>query len=211
MSTFRGAGLPVSPPRWRSPEAISSSCIWSSPLVRGTQSPRSSYWASLSRAAVVFGVAIAIAVLLGIVGGNWAGRRIGRQVEALTGSVVTDACPTEITEFNAAHRKLVEVQAARETSDARFRHLFELAPLPLGYVAPDGRILAINQRFEKGLRLHHRRAHATMKTVASGLSGRGLSGAGKGRLEGRCRALRLSWRRYRAGHLPDHLQGWQRA
>ena len=111
--------------------------------------PRSSQWAGLPRAALVLGVAIGIAALLGIAGGSWAGRRIGRQVEALARPLATDPNPTEIAEFNAAHRQMAEAQMARETSEARFRQLFELAPLPLGYVAPDGRILALNQRFEK--------------------------------------------------------------
>ncbi len=111
--------------------------------------PRSGLWAALSRSAAVLGAAILIAVLLGIAGGRWAGRRIGRQLAALGGPAVEDAAPSEIAEFNAAHRQLAEARAARETSDARFRQLFELAPVPLGYVAPDGRVLALNQRFEK--------------------------------------------------------------
>ena len=111
--------------------------------------PRSSQWAALLRSAVVLGAAIAIAALLGIAGGSWAGRRIGRQVAALARPAVADVAPTEITEFNVAHRQLAEAQVARETSEARFRQLFELAPLPLAYVAPDGRMLALNQRFGK--------------------------------------------------------------
>ncbi len=111
--------------------------------------PRSSHWAAFSRSAMALGITIVIATLLAMAGGIWAGRRIGRQVEALAGATGKNAPLIEISEIDSAARRLAEVQAARDASETRFHQLFDLAPLPLALIAEDGRILTLNARFQR--------------------------------------------------------------
>jgi len=111
--------------------------------------PRSSHWAEWRSALIYFGVAILLATLLGMVGGVLAGRRIARQVKALTAPPDVEMPPLQIAEIADARTQLDRSNSAQRESEERFRRLFDLSPLPLGYVAPDGRIIAQNQRFEQ--------------------------------------------------------------
>jgi len=111
--------------------------------------PRNNHWVSYTKVFLQIVVGILLATSLGVVGGLWAGRRIGRQVATLASVAETDAVPVEITEIDAARRLLAETRQARAASETRFRQLFDLAPLPLANVALDGRILAHNARFEQ--------------------------------------------------------------
>ncbi len=93
--------------------------------------------------------AIVLAALLGAVGGALTGRRIARQIDALTAPTGKPPVPVEIAEIAAARQQLSEAMAAVRLSETNFRRLFELAPLPLGHIATDGRNIAQNARFEK--------------------------------------------------------------
>lgn len=109
--------------------------------------PRSIHWAAYTRTALEIAIAILIATLLGVLGGAWAGRRIGQQIAALNAPPGSPLPALQIAEIASARTQLNQADHERRESEARFRLLFDLAPLPLGYVAHDGRILAQNKRF----------------------------------------------------------------
>lgn len=111
--------------------------------------PHRTHSETYSKAAAILGAAILFATAFGFVAGTWASRSIARQLTVLTEPTAKDDKRIEIAEIDAAHLKLVDANQARDASEARFRRLFELAPLPLCHVALDGRILGLNRRFEK--------------------------------------------------------------
>ncbi len=111
--------------------------------------PRNAHNAQMIRGGVVLFAALLLATLLGLFGGALASRRIVREVRALAAPMDSDALPLQIDEIAAAHEQLVTTAAERAASEDRFRRLFELAPLPMGYVAADGRSIAQNARFKK--------------------------------------------------------------
>ncbi len=111
--------------------------------------PRSSHWASYNSAALQVAAGLLLATLLGVAGGTWGGRRIGRQVKALTTPTDANIPPLRIAEIVDARRRLENSDGERRESEERFRRLFEHSPLPLAYMAPDGRIIARNKRFEQ--------------------------------------------------------------
>ncbi len=110
--------------------------------------PRSSHLATQQKSAAILAMAILLATLLGMLGGALAGRRIGSGLRSLTTSVAPGRAP-KITEFIAARTWIDEARAAETASDERFRQLLNHAPLPLALVADDGRVLALNARFEE--------------------------------------------------------------
>ncbi len=110
--------------------------------------PRSGHDETQRQLLLVLVAAIVAATLLGLLGGTLAGRRIGRQV-ALLGEPVDDrVLPIDIAELAATRERLVSAVAESRASEARFRRLLELAPMPLALVADDGRVLTINERFQ---------------------------------------------------------------
>jgi len=110
--------------------------------------PRSGHDESQRQLMAVLVAAIVAATLLGALGGTLAGRRIGRQV-ALLGEPVDDrVLPIDIAELAATRKRLVSAVAESQASEARFRRLLELAPMPLALVADDGRVLTLNERFQ---------------------------------------------------------------
>ena len=111
--------------------------------------PQTIHWQSNYRAVALFILAIVLATLLGILGGKFSGKVIEGQIRALVDPEAVFPAASSIAEISAARELLAKLQAERQLSDSRFRRLFDLAPLPLGYVTSDGRIDAINARFEE--------------------------------------------------------------
>jgi PAS domain S-box-containing protein len=109
--------------------------------------PRSIHRAAQLRSAAILTAAILVATLFGILGGTLAGRRIGRELSALTGQGGTGAV-SGIAEFEAARARIDAAGAAKLASDERYRRLLEVAPLPLAIVAEDGRVVTLNARFQ---------------------------------------------------------------
>lgn len=90
------------------------------------------------------------ATFAGVLGGTVASRRLGRAVASLVDArnPAAPAAPnTEIEEINDVRVRLDEAAAHQHGSDARFRRLFEDAPVAMRLVARDGRILTWNTRF----------------------------------------------------------------
>ena len=90
------------------------------------------------------------ATFAGVLGGTVASRRLGQAVASLVDArnPATPAAPTtEIAEINDVRVRLDEATAHQHESDARFRRLFEDAPVAMRLVARDGRILTWNARF----------------------------------------------------------------
>ena len=90
------------------------------------------------------------ATFTGLLGGTVASRRLGRAVASLV-DAQNPASPadtnTDIAEINDVRGRLDEAAAQQHGSDARFRRLFEDAPVAMRLVARDGRILTWNTRF----------------------------------------------------------------
>ncbi|MBS0355738.1 MAG: PAS domain S-box protein [Proteobacteria bacterium] len=97
----------------------------------------------------VLALAILSAVALGALVARRAGNWLLQEMHGLMVPANGHAQVSEIVEIAAVQTRLGQEATAREASEARFHHLFELAPLPLGYVAPDGHIIALNIRFEQ--------------------------------------------------------------
>jgi PAS domain S-box-containing protein len=108
--------------------------------------PRSSQWAGLPGLPWC-SVAIGIAALLGIAGGAGRAAASGGRSRRWRGrwrrTRTPPRSPSSMRRTARWPRRRWPARRARPAGS------FELAPLPLGYVAPDGRILALNQRFEK--------------------------------------------------------------
>ncbi len=100
--------------------------------------PRSDHLAPLVRATVVMTLAVLGATLAGVLGGEWASRRMTRSLRALTGSTAAGGPAVEIAEVETVRRLLDEAGAARDhaeterrETEARFRHRLEQAALAL--------------------------------------------------------------------------------
>lgn len=113
-----------------------------------------SYHAPLiATASVLLAMVVAVG-LTSIWGGRISGRRLVKAVATLTPPHPANHAGPWITEFEAARTNLHSAQAAREameknlrTGEARFRALFEQAAVGIAQVAPDGRLLDLNQKF----------------------------------------------------------------
>jgi two-component system, sensor histidine kinase and response regulator len=109
--------------------------------------PRQSHVATQVRSLAFFGTGILLAALLGVLGGKLASRRLNQQVKSLTGPSGRQPLP-DIAEIAAARAELDAARLAGSVGEERFRHLFDLAPLPLAVVADDGRVLRLSARFQ---------------------------------------------------------------
>lgn len=90
------------------------------------------------------------ATFAGVLGGTVASRRLGQAVASLVDArnpATHAAATTEIAEINDVRVRLDAATAQQHESDARFRRLFEDAPVAMRLVARDGRILTWNTRF----------------------------------------------------------------
>ncbi|MDO8248847.1 MAG: PAS domain S-box protein [Rhodoferax sp.] len=115
--------------------------------------PRDIYLAPLVEAAATLAIALLGATLAGVLGGAIASRRLGRSVASLASTPASGAPGPNITEIAAVRRLLDEsfgartqAEAARRDSERRFRATFEQAAVGLSLVAPEGRLLLVNQK-----------------------------------------------------------------
>lgn len=115
--------------------------------------PRDIYRAPLVTAVIALTIVIVGATLASVIGGQLAGRRLGRAVASLAATPAPGTPAPNITEIVAVRRLLDETVARRETAEAaqreseeRFRVTFEQAAVGIALVAPDGRWLRTNQR-----------------------------------------------------------------
>jgi len=112
--------------------------------------PNSSLQVAKFETGAILALAIALATVFGALATRQASRSLGREMAMLLAPVNDHAATaSKITEIVAVRERLENEAAARDASEARFYRLFELAPLPLRYVAPDGRMIAQNVRFEQ--------------------------------------------------------------
>ena len=109
--------------------------------------PPSIHWTRNYKAMALLAASILLATGLGILGGRLSSQRLEQQIRALADPQGDSAGPDDIAEIASVRDRLAQVQAEVRNSESRFRHLFDLAPLPMGYVADDGRIEARNARF----------------------------------------------------------------
>ena len=109
--------------------------------------PVSAYQEITSRAFWPLAWSILFASALGFVGAMLASRRLARQIRSLADPAGAPRVRLDIAEIASARDLLRQATDERRASEIRFQRLFELIPLPLVYVAPDGRFLARNERF----------------------------------------------------------------
>ncbi|MDM0015247.1 ATP-binding protein [Variovorax sp. J22P168] len=109
---------------------------------------------SLLGAAAVLLVAIAGATLAGFLGGKRASRRIGPLITSIGQTLHLEASSRDMAEFAQVRRLLDEAakqrgatEATLRTSEARFRRLFDEAPMPMALVGEDGTVASLNARF----------------------------------------------------------------
>lgn len=95
---------------------------------------------------LVLGAMVAGATLAGAMGGLAGGRRLRRAVASLT----QDEIPPDlhIAEVDEAKAVLTATAEHHRLSEARFRRLFQDAPISMRLIDIDGRILAQNAKFE---------------------------------------------------------------
>ena len=111
--------------------------------------PKSIHWARNYKAMAFLTASILLATGLGILGGSLASKRLERQIRALAEPDGGNAGADDIAEIASVRERLARIQAESRISDSRFQRLFDLAPLPMGYVAADGHVEAQNARFEQ--------------------------------------------------------------
>jgi PAS domain S-box-containing protein len=109
--------------------------------------PRASHRDEQQRSLIILAAAIAFATLAGLFGGALASRRVIRAVRTLSEGE-EEQSGSEFSEVTAAWQRLEQTRIAWRGSEARFQQLFDQTPLPLALVAPDGRILTLNARFQ---------------------------------------------------------------
>ncbi|WP_295426729.1 histidine kinase dimerization/phospho-acceptor domain-containing protein [uncultured Thiodictyon sp.] len=101
--------------------------------------PRAVQRASLLAAVTALGLGLLGATLAGVFGGLAASRRLGRAVAMLTRDpAAEDARAPAIAEIAAARDLLAATSADLRESAARFRRLFDSAPVPMGLADEDG-------------------------------------------------------------------------
>ncbi|WP_372656382.1 PAS domain S-box protein [Hydrogenophaga sp.] len=110
--------------------------------------PRQVRWAPLLTAGTVLALLLLLTSLGGLLGGVAGGRRLGRAVASLTQHTPSPMA-LEIQEIRAARSLLDATAANLRHSEARFRRLFQDAPVGLRLAARDGKVLAQNARFDQ--------------------------------------------------------------
>ncbi|WP_265944467.1 PAS domain-containing hybrid sensor histidine kinase/response regulator [Dechloromonas sp. A34] len=118
--------------------------------------PDAVYKAPITRSALALLVTVIGATLLSITGGILGSRRLAQEMAALVNLPSAADRPTRIAEvvevrhlLNTATDKHKLAETSLAASEERFRRLFEKAPLAMAFVATDGRVVAINARFEE--------------------------------------------------------------
>ncbi|MDX9707908.1 MAG: PAS domain S-box protein, partial [Azospira sp.] len=110
--------------------------------------PHGSHWEAQIRTIGYLGAFLLLATLFGMLGGTLAGRRLGRQVQALAGPP-DKAMAFGITEIAEARRVLDETAAKAQTNEKRFSRLFQEAPVALCFVNKEGVLIDRNRRFDE--------------------------------------------------------------
>jgi PAS domain S-box-containing protein len=112
--------------------------------------PREVQRAPMLVTGIALGLGLLGATLAGVFGGLAASRRLGRAVALLTrdGADADPRAPA-IAEITAARRLLDAASAVLRENEARFRRLFDSAPVPMGLADADGVILAQNARYQE--------------------------------------------------------------
>ena len=111
--------------------------------------PRGSYQAERRTALIVLGALVLLASVFGVAGGALAGRRIGRQVKALTAPPGTPTLPLQIDEIADASRQLGLAAAELRESEARLRRAIVSSPFPIMLHAEDGTILELSESWSE--------------------------------------------------------------
>ena len=112
--------------------------------------PRGVQSAPMLVTAIALGLGLLGATLAGVFGGLAASRRLGRAVALLTrDSAHADPRAPAIAEITAARRLLDTASAVLRENEARFRRLFDSAPVPMGLADADGVILAQNASYQE--------------------------------------------------------------
>lgn len=101
------------------------------------------------KAGLGLGLGVLGATLVAVLGGLRAGKRISRAVASLAQPGLASEQKSEIAEIGFARSQLEVAGSALRESESRFRRLFESAPVPMGHVAHDGTMLALNARFQR--------------------------------------------------------------
>lgn len=108
--------------------------------------PHRAYYGPLYRAAAALLTGLLAATVLGMLGGMFGSRRLGRAVAGLLNKSQEPVTPA-IIEIEEVHRSLDQATEKIRASDERFRRLFQETPLPLAYVEGNGTITERNSRF----------------------------------------------------------------
>ncbi len=106
--------------------------------------PYTAHWRPLVLTAVALGAVLLAATLAGYLGGNWAGRRLGRSVASLTQTPAPGTPPPDILEVAAARRLLDEEAERRTILEARYRNLFRYSPDAI-FVIQEDRVTLVNE------------------------------------------------------------------
>lgn len=157
MTLVDGTGTPIaqrSPPDFNSTRDVDSEHRFVAGLKQAdwkvvVEIPRSFYWAQSYKTLGYLVLLIVLATALGLFGGVLASHRLVRQVRSLVAPAGSTAVAPDIAEIAAVGDLLTQAANDRQASESRFHQLFNLAPLPLGYITGDGRIVAVNSRFEQ--------------------------------------------------------------
>lgn len=104
------------------------------------------------------GAGLLLAILSGVAGGRIASRRLTREMAALAANPASHHAPLQITEIAGLGAQLDAAAGAHEAdeaalrrSEAHFRALFFLAPLPLAIASANGSLLEFNRQFTEVL------------------------------------------------------------
>jgi PAS domain S-box-containing protein len=101
----------------------------------------------LVAAGTLLGILVVAATLAGALGGMSGSRRLGQAVSSLTRPVPTSEL--DIAEIRDAQALLDETAQQRRHSEARFRRLFQDAPIGMRLADLKGNVLAQNARFDE--------------------------------------------------------------
>ena len=104
---------------------------------------RRRYWVETG---AVLLAGILLSVVLGLVGGTFFARRLGRQVMALSTPAGQPMPTLDIAEIVAVRDQLNASTIARLESERRFAATFEQAAVGIALVSPDGRWLRVNHK-----------------------------------------------------------------
>ncbi|MER2555732.1 MAG: PAS domain S-box protein [Thauera sp.] len=111
--------------------------------------PRSGHHTQQRNALIVLGALVLLATVFGVAGGALSGRRIGRQVSALTAPSGAQTPQQEIDEIAEASRQLGRGAAELRASEARFRRAVMNSPFPVMLHAEDGAILELSESWSE--------------------------------------------------------------